>query len=238
MLVIIESYKDTSPARASRRVRVRAALCAIGTSLRHCRSGGDARRVGGAASRRAQWCNAGSLRVGLTRAQALFSTLHRRARRVFRCVVWLPGLRGVGARGRAHCARTLSCLFMCPPRLALRSGCCRRLRREALRGRRHARGGCLRCCVRCAVMPSGGWALRLDHSDSRADKATWTTRHSHPTVHVRCARAAAAAGARGREGGGGGSPSCRYCVVDTVLTVLCRQHGTVLCRQHGTLLCR
>ena len=48
-------HKDTSPARASRRVRFRAALCAIGTALRHCRSDGDARRVGGAASRRAQW---------------------------------------------------------------------------------------------------------------------------------------------------------------------------------------
>ena len=72
----------------------------------------------------------------------------------------------MGARGRAHCARTLSCLFMCPPRFALRSGCCRRAAQRGAVGRRHARVGCLRCRVRCAVTPSGGCALRLHHSDS------------------------------------------------------------------------
>jgi hypothetical protein len=69
--------------------------------------------------------------------------------------------RGRSAGERTVPERTLSCRFSAHLGLALRSGCCRRLRRVALRGRRHARGGCLRCRVRCAVMPSGGWALSL-----------------------------------------------------------------------------
>ena len=51
-------HEDTSPARASRRVRVRAALCAIGTALRHCRSGGRsaARWLRGVATCRVVTC--------------------------------------------------------------------------------------------------------------------------------------------------------------------------------------
>jgi len=107
-------HEDTSPAHASRRVRLRAALCAIGTALRHCRSGGRsaASRLRGVATCRVVTNPHDILRGGLTRAQqAPVPTLHRRARRVFRCVV-RPG---AARRGQSAGERTVpepcQCLF-------------------------------------------------------------------------------------------------------------------------------
>ena len=141
-------HRDTSPARASRRVRLRAALCAIGTALRHCRSDGDARRVGGAASRR-DWVVTGRQpprRTHALAAGALFDSPPTRET----CAQVRGEARGCAAWARAG-ERTVPepCPVSSCAHLGLRSdpAAADGLRREALwAGVTHVLGACAAAC--------------------------------------------------------------------------------------------
>ena len=220
--------------RVSRRVRLRAVLCAFGTALRHCRSGGDTRRVGCAAARRDWVVTCPHTSEADSRAQqAPVPTLHRRARRVHRCVVWLPGLRGAGgAQESALCPNEPCCVASVPasaraPIRLLQTGCAERRCGQASRA----------WWVPALPRAVCGDALRRVGTEAgplgqpgRQDDMDDTTLSPDGTREVRTG--CRGAGARSRERGRRREPLQR---------VLCRRHGThgtVLCRQHGTLLCR